>query len=79
VKFRIHIDDELVDEFNRIAGETGKTRNALIREALQEWLVRRRRSRWPAKVTSLSWNKGESRASRTAARRSSRLAIRSVN
>jgi predicted transcriptional regulator len=50
VAFSINIDDELVEQFNRIAAQTGKTRNALVREALQEWLVRRRRSRWPAAV-----------------------------
>jgi hypothetical protein len=61
VKFSIYIDDELVDEFSRIAAETGKTRNALTREALQEWLVRRRRSRWPAPVLAFRGIKGIAR------------------
>ncbi len=56
--FSIYIDDELVEQINRIAGETGKPRNALVREALQEWLVRRKRSRWPASVMAFRGIKG---------------------
>jgi predicted transcriptional regulator len=58
VTFSIYIDDDLVEHLNRIAGETGKPRNALVREALQEWLARRKRSRWPATVMAFRGIKG---------------------
>ena len=32
--------------------ESGKTRNALIREAVGEWLGRHRPAKWPAEVTN---------------------------
>jgi hypothetical protein len=47
---RIFVDGELLDQFNRIALESGRTRNALIHEALREWLGLRRPSQWPSEV-----------------------------
>ncbi len=57
----IYLDKESLDQFNRIARETGKTRNALIREALGEWLARRRRSQWPPEVLNFKGIKGMAR------------------
>ncbi len=48
--FSIHLNDQLVDELNLAAKETGKARNALIGEAVKEWLGRHRRRTWPAVV-----------------------------
>lgn len=59
--FSIYLDQELVDQFNRIASESGKTRNALIREALKEWVDRRKRSQWPAEVLNFKGVKGAAR------------------
>jgi len=49
--FSIHLEDALAERLNRIAKESGKARNALIREALREWLDRRRPREWPSEVT----------------------------
>jgi len=38
----IHLEDALAERLNRTAEESGKARNALIREAIREWLDRRR-------------------------------------
>jgi metal-responsive CopG/Arc/MetJ family transcriptional regulator len=52
VTFSIHLNDELVDQLSRAAKEAGKARNALVGEAVKEWLGRRRRRTWPAVVMS---------------------------
>ena len=43
----IHLPAELLEELNRLARESGRSRNRLIVEACAE-LVRRRGQRWPA-------------------------------
>lgn len=50
MNFSVHLNDELVEQLNEIARETGKARNSLIREAVGEWLGRRRPGKWPAEV-----------------------------
>ncbi len=48
--FSIYLDDKLTKRLNRVAAESGKARNALIREALEEWLARSRAKKWPEAV-----------------------------
>jgi predicted transcriptional regulator len=48
--FSVYLDDKLTKRLNRVASESGKARNALIREALEEWLARSRPERWPEAV-----------------------------
>ena len=48
--FSIYLDDKLTKRLNRVAAESGKPRNALIREALEEWLARSRAKKWPEAV-----------------------------
>ena len=50
MNFSVHLKESLVEELDRQATETGKTRNALIREAVSEWLERRRRTEWPSEI-----------------------------
>lgn len=50
MNFSVHLNDNLVERLNRTARETGKPRNALIREAVAQWLVRRQPGKWPAEV-----------------------------
>ncbi len=50
MNFSVHLSDDLVERLNRSAQEIGKTRNALIREAVAQWLERRQPQRWPAEV-----------------------------
>ncbi len=50
MNFNVHLRDELVQRLNQTARESGKTRNALIREAVAEWFERRRPRKWPAAV-----------------------------
>jgi len=46
----IHLSDTLAERLQRIAQETGRSRNALIREAVESWLASREQRRWPQEV-----------------------------
>jgi len=48
--FSIHIDEATADALRRAAQATGRTRNALIRQAIGDWLANRERNEWPAVV-----------------------------
>jgi hypothetical protein len=50
---------------NRVAVESGKARNALIREALEEWLVRSRTKKWPDAVLAFKGIRGVPRFEET--------------
>jgi metal-responsive CopG/Arc/MetJ family transcriptional regulator len=49
--FSIHLDDDLAKRLKRRASKLGKARNALIREALEDWLARNQPARWPRSIT----------------------------
>lgn len=48
--FNIYIDDQTGQELADAAKQSGQTRNALIRMAVKEWLVRRGGAQWPDEV-----------------------------
>jgi len=54
MNFSVHLHDDMVERLNQTARDSGKTRNALIREAIEEWLGRRRPAKWPAEVMGFS-------------------------
>ena len=45
--FNVYIDDQTGQKLTNVAQQSGQTRNALIRSAVQEWLERRNRPQWP--------------------------------
>jgi hypothetical protein len=59
--FSIYLDDKLTKRLNRAASESGKARNALIRQALEEWLARSRAERWPEAVLAFKGVRGAPR------------------
>jgi len=61
MSFSIHLEDEIFQQVDRAAKESGKTRNALIRQALREWLASRKPAAWPAKVAAFKGIKGAPR------------------
>jgi predicted DNA-binding protein len=61
MNFSIHLSNEMVERLDRAASETGKTRNALVREAVAEWFDRRRMSKWPLSVVSFKGLQGVTR------------------
>jgi len=49
--FNIYIDEQIGRELNEAAQFSGKSRNALIREAIAQWL-HKSKSKWPQEVLS---------------------------
>ena len=52
MNFNIYLDDETGERLTQAAKDAGENRNALIRRAVQEWLVRRGKPQWPKAVLS---------------------------
>lgn len=50
MNFSIHIDEPLAKALARAVKRAGKTRNALINEALRAWLEQQARTEWPAEL-----------------------------
>lgn len=48
--FNLYLDDQTGQQLNAATEQCGQTRNALIREAVQEWLARRNKPQWPEAV-----------------------------
>ncbi len=46
----IYLEDPLAQELTHWAKSSGQNRNAIIREAIQEWLQQRKRQEWPLAV-----------------------------
>lgn len=45
--FNVYIDDQTGQQLTQVAQQSGQTRNALIRSAVQDWLERRNKPQWP--------------------------------
>lgn len=65
--FSVHLEEDLLKRLDRIARQTSRRRNALIREAVASYLERQERRAWPDVVMEF---KGESDAPRFEATRS---------
>lgn len=54
MNFNIYVDDKIGMKLNKLAKSSGKTRNALIREAIEEWINQQTNPRWPNAILSFS-------------------------
>lgn len=54
MNFSIYIDDATADTLRQLANQTGKSRNALINEALRAFFAHQRKAAWPRKVIALA-------------------------
>jgi hypothetical protein len=54
MNFSLHLSDDLVRHLSAMAKATGQSRNALIRQAVEEWLERQTRRQWPEEVSGFS-------------------------
>lgn len=50
MNFNVYLDDVTGQELIAAAARTGETRNALIRQAVAEWLRRQTKPSWPDEV-----------------------------
>lgn len=58
MNFSIHIDDRVAQALAKEVRRTGKTRNALIGEAVRDYLARARPSEWPRALLEAEAIKG---------------------
>ena len=52
--FNVYIDDQTGQQLTDVAQQSGQTRNALIRSAVQDWLARRNKPQWPDLIMSFT-------------------------
>ncbi len=50
MNFNIYLDDETGQQLTLAAQDSGENRNALIRQAIAEWLARHTQPQWPEAV-----------------------------
>jgi predicted transcriptional regulator len=50
MNFNIYLDDETGQQLNRVAEKAGESRNALVRQAVSEWLKKHGKPQWPEEV-----------------------------
>ena len=50
MNFNIYLDDETGQQLTIAAKDSGENRNALIRQAVAEWLARHGKPQWPDSV-----------------------------
>ena len=50
MNINIYLEDELGKNISKTAEQQGKTRNAVIREALKLWLDKQKKKAWPKSV-----------------------------
>ncbi len=48
--FNVYIDDQTGQQLNIASEQSGESRNALIRQAVSEWLARQGKPQWPDEV-----------------------------
>jgi hypothetical protein len=54
MNINIYLEDSLGNYLNQYAKQSGKSRNALIREAVKEWVVHQGIKQWPDSVLTFS-------------------------
>ena len=50
MNFNIYLDDETGRRLNQVAKQAGESRNALVRQAVSNWLNRHGKPQWPDEV-----------------------------
>lgn len=50
MNFNLYLDDETGQRLNKVAEKAGESRNALVRQAVSEWLKRHGKPQWPEEV-----------------------------
>lgn len=50
MNINIYIEDSLAKELNISSKKTGKPRNAIVREAIKEWIKHHQKKSWPETV-----------------------------
>jgi predicted transcriptional regulator len=54
MNFNIYLDDETGQQLNKVAKKAGESRNALVRQAVGEWLKKHGKPQWPEDVLAFN-------------------------
>ena len=54
MNFNIYIEESLAGQVAKLAKSLDKSRNSIIREALQDWITRQTSSQWSEEVLNFS-------------------------
>ncbi|MDP1609739.1 MAG: ribbon-helix-helix domain-containing protein [Thiobacillus sp.] len=54
MNFNIYLDDETGQQLNKVAKMAGESRNALVRQAVSEWLKKHGKPQWPEDVLAFN-------------------------
>jgi predicted transcriptional regulator len=54
MNFNIYLDDETGQQLNLVAKQAGESRNALVRQAVSEWLKQHSKPQWPDEVLAFN-------------------------
>ena len=50
MNFNVYVEDWIGQQLEQSVQATGKSRNAIIREAIQLWLDQQKKSQWPSEI-----------------------------
>lgn len=48
----IYLEEALAKSLNQCVKQTGQSRNAIIREAVKEWIMHHQITKWPASIVN---------------------------
>ena len=54
MNINIYFEDSLGKNLNQYAKQLGKTRNAIVREAVKEWIDHHQTKKWPNSILNFS-------------------------
>lgn len=54
MNFNVYVEDTLGQQLEKSAQVTGKSRNAIIREAIQLWLDKQQKSQWSEEILNFT-------------------------
>ena len=54
MNINIYFEDSLGKNLNQYAKQLGKTRNAIVREAVKEWIDHHQTTKWPTSILNFS-------------------------
>lgn len=58
MNINIYLEDTLADSLNYYVKETGQSRNAIIREAVKEYILSHQETKWPDSILKYKGTKG---------------------
>lgn len=58
MNINIYLEDDLAKSLNQIVKGSGQSRNAVIREAVREYIILHEEKKWPSSIVNYKGTKG---------------------